>query len=82
MKTNLNTLITVEDTRHCSMQLCVDCFVQSGCLHMGHAFDIPDSWDIKQADDLLFKKRYDAVQTIHATYSTIHSKAAVKAGSA
>lgn len=72
-------MIQVEDTRHCSMQLCIDCFVQSGCLHMSHAFDIPDSWDIKQADELLFKKRSHAAQAIHASYSTVHAPAAMKA---
>ena len=71
----------VTGSRHCSRDLCVDCFVQNGCLHMSHVFDVPDTWDLQQADNLLFKRRTKnstdkalrTANSIHVMYSPVHS---------
>lgn len=77
MKTNHSTA----GNRQCSRQVCIDCFIESGCLHMSHAFDIPDTWDIKQADGHLFKKKkkpstpyiLKVNKAVHTGYSLVHS---------
>ena len=77
----MKTTKAVTGNRHCSRELCIDCLVQNGCLHMSHVFDVPDTWDLQQADNLLFKRRIknlteetlQAANAIHGMYSTVHS---------
>ena len=67
---------TIENKeRHCSQQQCINCFVLNGCVYMSHAYDVPESWDIKYADNNLFNRRRN---TVHATDLPVHAYPATR----